>query len=329
MAKQRATIYSVARELGIHASTVSRAFTRPDQVRAELLQRILAKAAELDYEPNLVARGLITGQMGTIGLLIPDIEDPYFVPVVRSIQRAAASMDLRILLMDSQLDLATERALMAQVRGQVDAFILVSPRSDTDRLLDESRGRPLVLVNRVMDAVSSAYVDNTRALAEAGDHLLSLGHRRIALLRGPSTSWAATERRESVMAWGRDRTVEVVEIGPIEALFEGGVVAADAIVASKATAVIAFDDLMACGAIAGLAQLGVAVPRDVSLVGIDDVLLARMVTPALTTIRAPYEELGGWVMESIRRQVGGQQPEPLGVFQGELVVRASTAPPRA
>ncbi len=339
MAKH-ATIYSIAKDLGIHASTVSRAFTRPEVVRPELVERILARAQEVSYEPNPVARGLITGRTGALGLLIPDIANPFFPPVVRSVQKAAHGIDHTLLLMDSQLDPELELAMVAQVRGRVDGFVFVSPRSDVEVLVEHAKGRPVVLVNRSMDAVTSVLIDNARALRQAGEHLRDLGHHRIVLLTGPSASWAAKQRADAVRSWAAESDVELLEIGPTEALFDGGVAAAQGVVDSGASAVLAFDDLMACGVVAGLAQLGVEVPRDISVIGGDDVLLARVTTPSLTTIRAPFEELGPVVIDAmagllartrLEAAAAASQDRPATqvVLGGELVLRGSTGPVRA
>lgn len=325
MAK-KPTIYSIARDLGLHASTVSRAFTRPEMVRPEVREQILTRAREVDYRPNTVARGLITGETRMIGLLIPDIENPFFAPLVRSIQTAAADEGLSLQLLDSARVAEVEPDLVAQVRTQVDGFILASPRRTPGDLVAATGGVPHVFVNRTRSGSPSVDVSNDAALRKAGQQLVQLGHRRFALLRGPRGSWAAKRRRSAVRTWGRDAGVEVVELGPFEAQFEGGTGAAAAIRSSGATAVFAFDDLMACGVVAGLAQLGVGVPDTVSVIGCDDVLLARVTTPALTTIAAPYAEVGRAAVAALARVRA--DPASIGrtTLEGRLVVRASTGP---
>lgn len=324
MAKQP-TIYSLAADLGLHASTVSRAFSRPEMVRDEVRRRVLTRAAEVGYVPNAMARSLITGQKGLIGLLIPDIENPFFAPLVRAIQRAVAQEGVQILLMDTGLDPQAEADLVTKVRGQVDALIMASPRRPVKDLVAAAGGLPHVLVNRRNPGSASVVIDNSSALREVGDYLIGLGHKRIALLRGPQRSWAAKQRARAAREWASGAPVELVELGPYEALFEGGEAAAAVVKDAGVTAVIAFDDVMACGVVAGLTALGVKVPDEVSVVGCDDVLLARTLTPALTTISAPLEQVGEAVLDALRDGLS-QAPRRQHVnCDGVLVLRESTA----
>lgn len=329
--ERKATIYSIAQALGISASTVSRVFSRPDLVRREVRDLVKAKAEELNYQPNPVARGLITGRTGMVGLLIPDIENPFFAPVVRAVQRAASRHGWKLLLMDSERNPGTETDLVTQVRLQVDAFVLVSPRQKSATLVQAADGTPVVFVNRPVkpaDRTGSVVVDNTAALHDAAEHLWALGHRRIALLRGPQRSWAAQERRKAVVAWAKQRGTELVELGPYEALFDGGVEAAAALAEHEVTGVLAFDDVMALGVINGLARRDVGVPDALSIVGCDDVLLARTASPMLSTIRAPNEAVGDAVAHVLTGLLEGQTPTKAVVLHGEFVARDSTGPAR-
>lgn len=327
MSTKRATIYSLAKELGIHPSTVSRAFSRPDLVNETVRQRILTKASEVDYQPNKAARGLITGRLGMIGLVIPDIENPFFPPLVRVIQSAAAEHDLNVMLLDSGLQPKAELDLVRRLRGQVDGLILVSPRSPMSKIKETAGELPMVAVNRSSSDVSTTAIDNSPALRAAGDHLHELGHRSVALLRGPSGSWAAQRRAGAVREWARKARTELIELGPFPASHDGGRKAADVLAAGSATAAFAFDDLMACGVVAGLAEQGLRVPDDLSLVGCDDVLLARTLTPALTTVTAPVGDLGRAALAQLQHHLTDRTATPeAATFTGVLSLRASTGP---
>lgn len=326
MAGRSPTIYSIAKALGVHASTVSRALSRPEMVRPELVERVRAKATEVGYVSNPVARGLITGRTGMVGLLIPDIENPFFAPLVRAIQDAASGSGLRVLLVDSRRDPDAEAGLVAQVRVQVDGVICAAPRSVPSDLVDAAAGAPLVFINRTHPGTPSVTIDNGPALERACSRLVDQGHRRFAVLKGPSKSWAAKQRRKAVRRWADASGVDLVELGPIEALFEGGVAAAGTLAGTGATAVIAFDDVMACGVIAGLAAAGRRVPEDVSVVGCDDVLLARTMTPALTTISAPFADAGAAAMRLLQDAMAGRDDAGPVALPGVLVPRASTGP---
>ena len=318
------TIYSIARELGIHPSTVSRAFSRPDLVRPEMRERVLQKAEDLGYTPNAVARGLITGKTGMVGLLIPDIENPFFPPAIHAIQSALAAHDLAVMLINSDLAHNAEGALIQRVRSQLDGLVLMSSRADPAALVQAARGLPLVLVNVVADGSFSVTIDSDTALLEAVAYLRRLGHTEFVLLRGPAASWLAQQRRQRISEWATSVDVRLLELGPYEAGFEDGLTAARDLATLSATAVLAFDDVMAAGVLAGLTKLGVRVPTDVSIVGCDDVLLAKMTAPALTTVAAPFEDVGKTVAQGLWEQISGGPPPESVRLRGHLVIRDST-----
>lgn len=325
----KATIYSIATELGVSASTVSRAFSRPDLVKESVRERILATAAKQGFALNRAARGLATGRTGLIGLVVLDITNPFFPPLVRAIELAAAEADTQVLLADAGTGGAADSELLNRLGNQVDGLIVASPRMPSAALKAAVGSTPTVLVNRAMTGLSSVVCENSVALRQGADHLVELGHSRLALLRGPSASWAAQRRTAAIRAWARSAPagVELIELGPFEAAFDSGRDAAADIVASEATGIIAFDDFMACGVIAGLAELGLSVPGDRSLIGCDDVLLARTLTPSLTTVSAPFEELGRKAVEMLTDVMAGGSPAS-GEVVGALTLRGTTAPVR-
>lgn len=318
----KVTIYSIAEELGVHASTVSRAFSRPELVKADVRQRILETAERLGFQPSRTARRLATGSTGALGLLVPDITNPFFPPLVREIQTAAG--DDTVILVDAEGDAANEPALIARLRAQVDGIVLVSPRSADDVLTEAIASTPAVVINRVIDPLPSVVCDMDDALHTAGEHLLALGHRRVALLTGTVGSWAATQRRDAVRSWAQSAGVSLAELGPFEASYEGGREGALALRGTDATAVFAFDDLTACGVIAGLTDDGTRVPEDVSVVGCDDVLLARVVTPTLSTVTTPNQQLAQDAISVLHAVASGEQLETPRL-SGAFVARGSTA----
>lgn len=321
----KVTIYSIAEELNVSASTVSRAFSRPELVKSDVRDQILALAERLGYQPNKTARRLVTGVTGAIGLFVPDITNPFMPPLVRAIQQAAVERDASVLLVDAEEDSRAELGLITRIAGQVDGMIIVSPRSASSVIKQAVGRKPAVLINRVMDGVPSVVCDNTSALREAGGHLVELGHRSIALLRGPSASWAAQRRAEAVRTWARKADVTLIELGPFEASFDGGRAGAEAFAESGATGAFAFDDLAACGVVAGLADRGLRVPEHRSVIGCDDVLLARVLTPSLTTITAPVDDLGTTAVRMLEDALAGNEPDPVRL-PGAFVPRDSTGP---
>ena len=319
------TIYSIAQAVGVSPSTVSRALSRPELVKNSVREAVLAAAHDLGYSPNRAARGLATGRTGVIGMLVPDVQNPFFPPLIRAVQVAARAHDAELLLIDSELSASAEQELVSRIRPQVDGVIVASPRLPTAKLREALAGVPAVLVNRSTRAASSIVVDNTAALQEIGDGLVELGHQRVALLRGPQATWAATHRARAVRAWAERTGVEVVEIGPLEAQFEDGRAAAAQIIDADAGAVFAFDDLMAAGVIAGLSDRGEQVPRDRSVIGCDDVLLAQTMTPALTTVSAPFGELGRTAVELLGEAIAGQSSRAVSV-PGTVALRGTIGP---
>lgn len=326
---KRATIYQIAQACGVSAATVSRAFSRPELVNAVARQRITAVAQQLQYRPNRAAKGLANGRVSTLGLLVPDITNPFIPLLVRAVQQAADRLGCSMLLTDAESNSALEPSLIGSLIGQIDGLILASPRAPS-RVLREAAGNvPCVVINRVIRDLPSVVCDNSSALEEVGNLLTKLGHRRIALLRGPTASWAARRRAQAVEAWADRTGVDLRTLGPFDASFEGGRAAAASLLRSRATAAYAFDDVMAAGVLAELAERGVRVPDDRSIVGCDDVLLASMITPGLTTITAPVTEIGQAAVTLMDDLVHGVELSSQSVrMNGSLIVRASTGPAR-
>lgn len=317
----KVTIYSIAEELGVSASTVSRALSRPELVKDDVRSRILEAADRLGFQPNRAARRLATGSTGAIGLLVPDITNPYFPPLIRSIQSAA--VDRTVILIDADGDATAEAGLIRRLKTQVDGILLASPLASDAELKDAVGSTPTVVLNREVAELSAVIGDVTSALQTAGDHLLDLGHRHIALLSGTVGSWAAQQRREAIQAWAAGTDATLTELGPFDASYEGGRSAATALLATTATAAFAFDDLTACGVIAGLADSGCRVPEDRSVVGCDDVLLASVLTPTLSTVSTPDDEIGRLALDVLVQMMNHDEPRTTRL-NGAFVPRQST-----
>lgn len=321
------TIYSIAADLGVNASTVSRAFSRPELITPQIRDRVLARAAEVGYQPNPAARSLVTGRSATIGLVVPDIENPFFPPLVRATQAAVAGDRRRVILLDTELLADQELELLAGMARHVEGLLIASPLNPPSRLRAVIGRTPVVLINRRSTGFSSVIIDNTNALRQAADLLADRGHRRFAFLGGPDSAWTAEQRRKAIRGWDRSGC-EVICMGGFDASYEGGLRATESLAGSGVTAAIAFDDLMACGVIAGLAERGVAVPGDFSVIGCDDVLISRVLTPPLSTIAAPIRDLGTLAVDVLGELITDpQRPPRLRKLHGELVDRGTTAAP--
>jgi len=318
------TINEVAKAVGVSTSTVSRAFTTPDQVRAETRERILEVSAELGYVPNPSARSLRAGATATLGMIVPDIVNPFYPPIFKALQRRAGRLGYTTLVADCDDRESAELDVIAATANRVDGLLLWATYLPDERLRAIAEQTPLVLVNRQVPGISNLRIDLTTGVRQAGELLYALGHRRCALI---DASRPGFERDKLFAEIFRGLGLTVVELGPYEARFESGVHAATLVATGGATAVLAHNDLVALGALQQFTALRVRVPADVSLVGIDDTLLASVCTPALTSVRIDPEELAAGASELLLEAIAGRGASSRELVVGtHLVSRASTGP---
>nr|WP_116176910.1 LacI family DNA-binding transcriptional regulator [Kutzneria buriramensis] len=322
------TIRDVARQAQVSVATVSRALTSPDLVRATTRERVLAVAADLGYQPNLAARGLITGKTGNIGIVVPDLNNPFFTGVLKGVQNQARLASHAVFVADSDEDPAAEEQLVRAMAKQVDGVILCSPGIDEQQVRELAESTTLVLLNRRMRGVPAALMNSGSGLRQVIDHLVALGHHRIAYLNGPRTSWSNKERRRGLRIAVQRHDVDLVDMGPFPPRYEGGLQAADLAMAENVTAIVAYNDIMALGVLARLRDRGVRVPDDVSLTGFDDLMFGALCQPPLTTVAMPVVPAGRLAVDLLLDRLANRDAE---VRQDELdtqlIVRATTAPP--
>jgi DNA-binding LacI/PurR family transcriptional regulator len=325
-----ASIRDVALSANVSAATVSRAFAAPDLVRQETLVRVLAVAEELHYRPSRAARSLTTGKTGNIGVIVPDLGNPFFPAILKGSQARAREADYAVFLADSDESPRLEIELVRAMARQVDGVVLCSSRLSEAQLQQLRRDTTLVLLNRRVRGASSVLLDSAGGMRQAVEHLVALGHKKISFISGPAGSWSNRERRRGLRAGSRGRTLEVVDFGPFAPSFEAGQHAADLVVAADVTAVIAYNDLMALGVLSRLADRGIPVPEHISVVGFDNISMAGMSTPALTTVALPLEQAGRVAIELLLEQLAhpgsGTHEQSL---PAQLIVRPSTGPPRS
>jgi LacI family transcriptional regulator len=316
----------IAKELGISRSTVSRAFTRPQLLRAETVERVLNKAESLGYAPNQAARALSTGHSGIIALIVPDIANPFFPPLIRAAQAAADHQDFCVLLGDSAENPAQETRLISRFTPQVDGVVLASSRLTNAALATHAQRKPLVLINRDIPNVPRVLVDSRTGVMQAVAHLAELGHERIAYVGGPVSSWSDHQRRRAVAAARTEHGMRLTMLHAKPATYAGGAATADALLGSGCTAALAFDDVVAHGILAGLAERGVRVPDDVSVIGCDDVFAATTYPP-LTTISLRCADAGEIAVSVLLDLVGGRKLGDVRYsLDSQLIVRATTGP---
>jgi len=287
-----ATIRDVARASGVHISTVSRTFSAPHLVNPETRNRVLACAERLGYRPNRAARALITGRTHNIGLIVADIANPFFPPLIKAAESQARQRDYHIFVADTNEDPAVEEDLVHALAKQVDGVLLCSPRMSNSLIEQLSREVPLVVINRQVAGLPAVVMDVGQGARLAIEHLTGLGHRDLALLAGPRGSWTSREIRRSATAAARAAEARLTVLGPNAPTEDGGFAMAEQVRRTGATAVLTYNDLMAIGLLEGLDALGLRVPQDISVVGIDDIALSRLTRPKLTTVATPTAAAG-------------------------------------
>ncbi|WP_432889725.1 LacI family DNA-binding transcriptional regulator [Kribbella sp. CA-245084] len=315
------TIGDIAAAAQVSRSTVSRAFTRPQLLSPETVDHVREVAVRLGYVGNQAARALSTGRFGNIAVVVPDIANPFFPPLVRSLQSAAETADLAVFLGDSDESAEREAKLIARLAPQVEGFVLASPRLSEELIRELAATRPVVLVNRDLEGIPRVLIDSSGGMTEAVMLLKKLGHERIAYLAGPRDSWSDQQRREVLTSAASGLTVEVIEVG--RPTYAAGRDSVSAIVRSGATAAIAFDDVVSQGVLAGLELRGISVPSDFSLVGCDDTL-AALTTPALTSVSAGAATAGTAAAKLLIQLLEDPTAECITIAT-HLVIRATTA----
>ncbi|GAB2924269.1 LacI family DNA-binding transcriptional regulator [Streptomyces mayteni] len=325
------TIREVAQAAGVHVSTVSRTFSAPNLVNAETRERVIAAAEELGYRPNQAARALTTGRTNNLGLIVADIANPFFPPLIKAAQSYARVRGYQVFVADTDEDPRVEEELIATLARQVDGVLLVSPRLSNTAIARLGADLPFAVVNRRVKGLPAVLMDVGSGAGAAVDHLASLGHRRLVVLGGPRGSWTSGQIRRAAGAAAERHGVDLTYHGPNAPTEHGGFRAAAAVLAVGATGVIAYNDLVAIGAIEGLAEEGAEVPRDVSVVGVDDTVAGRLNRPKLTTIAMPTQTAGRSAVDLLLQAIdeaGAGAGEVRGVAQmileTGLVVRDST-----
>ncbi|MGZ4493234.1 MAG: LacI family DNA-binding transcriptional regulator [Nocardioides sp.] len=327
--RRRPTITDVAREAGVAASTVSRAFTRPGRINERTREHVLEVAARLGYAPNPAAQALESGRSNTVALVVPDITNPYFAGVIKGAERAAAQASLTLVIGDTQENPTQEEQLVRRLGPAVDGFVLTASRMTDDALRATAELNRVVLVNRACTGLASVVADYDAGTRQIVAHLASHGHRSFVFLGGPPESWSGARRWAGLRAAAREHDIEATRFGPYSPTIAAGPAAADAVLAHRATAVVAHNDMLAIGVLNRLSARGVAVPEQVSVVGFDNVFGSDFCHPPLTTLAERTEEAGARAITSLAQQASsGTRDTPARVLPTHLVVRESsgTAP---
>jgi DNA-binding LacI/PurR family transcriptional regulator len=325
---RRPTIYDVAEEAGVAASTVSRAYSRPGRVNAETAQKIFRAAARLGYRS-----GRLDGQQPgdravqeAIGLVIADVTNPFYGEIIKGAYEAAREAGYQLVLLHTKESSEVERQTIERELERVDGIVIASSRMTDSALRMMVKQKPVVLLNRIIPEANCVVNDSERGIRRAAEHLGALGHERIYYVAGPENSWSDGVRWRALREAAAELELDVRRIGPNEPTVLAGLSAARRVVQVDATAVLAYNDSLAIGVMKGLRKLGIAVPDEVSVVGFDNIVFDEMVEPALTTIAAPLYRMGFTGVRNCIAVGHGARPSgtPL-VLPVRLVVRQSTA----
>ncbi len=326
------TVIDVARKALVTPGTVSNVITGKRPVSVGTRARVLAAMEELDYRPNLLARGLVQQRTQTIALLIPNITNPFYPEVAEEVERMVKAQGYHLFLVCHTLDAAVERDHLDALIGRMVDGLLIVP--GTANLADVKDRLPVVLLlseeSQSAESLPTVAIDFRHAGELAARHLLDLGHRRVAAV--PELPFHASRLegfRTTLAAAGVTLADECVRVGA--STVESGYRAAADLLAlpQRPTAVFATNDLMALGVMEAAADVGLRVPRDLSIVGLDDIMLGAHVRPSLTTIAVPKRQLAAEATDLLLRHIeeGLRSPPPV-VVRPHLVVRRSTAPVR-
>ncbi len=321
------TIRDVAAKAGVSVATVSRVFNQKGPIREDTIRRVMDVASAMQYVPHAGARSLSTRSTRTIGVLLPDLHGEFFSEVIRGVDVAARQRGYHILVSGSHSDAEEMSAMLRALRGRVDGLIVMSPDlglGSISRAL--APDTPVALLNCAASGRRTIRIDNYNGAHAMTDHLLALGHRRIAFITGPERNADAAERRR-----GYREAVESSNAGAIEIagdfIEDSGHRAVPLILAMspQPTAIFAANDAMAIGALRALREARVRVPEDLALAGFDDVPIARYLTPPLTTVRVEIAEMGRRAVDYLVNtlETGSDGSRKHDLIAATLVVRES------
>ncbi|MBT1180639.1 LacI family DNA-binding transcriptional regulator [Bifidobacterium sp. CP2] len=312
-----ATITDVAKAAGVAASTVSRALNGGN-VKAETRERIIQFARQMGYRNGTVAAAPVPSgdgnSRGNIAVLVTDIGNYYFTDIFKGLFSVAQNAKYRLFVTD--IDVSTDRGETIQsVIGASEGQLLVSPRLSDAELRRYCDPATTVFTNRQVEGYSCVGIDDASGILQAVRHLASLGHRTIAYVSGAGNSYANRVRCSTCVDAAKSFGMDCIVIGPFEPSYAGGVNAGDALLLEQGiTGVVAFNDLVASGVMGRLQERGVDIPGEMSVIGVDDSVLSRVVRPQLTTIDVRQERMGALAMQMLINKIeslalGDDDPE--------------------
>ena len=330
------TIKDVAKRAGVSVATVSRVLNASGPASPEAARRIREAAAELRYVPHGGARSLITARSQTLGVLLPDLYGEFFSEVIRGVDQTAQQHGYHLLLSGSHNGKTEIEAAMRAMRGRTDGLIAMSPHLDAQALFENLPASVAVVLLSCEEREGEHHVisiDNARGAADMVRHLVDLGHRRIAIIRGAAGNYDAAERLSGYRQALEDAGCMADPSLQVQGDFTeaSGHRAARTLLAlpDPPTAIFCANDSMAIGALSALHELGIRVPGDVTVVGFDDIPLARYMNPPLSSVHVPIFEMGERAARRLIAALAGEKslPPRHERLPTRLVIRASCGHP--
>ena len=328
------TIKDVARRAGVSISTVSHVINNSRAVGDESRRRVEEAMAELGYQPNTLARNLRRRQTQSIGMIVPDNANPFFAEIARAIEDSSFDQNHSVILCNTEGDLAKQTAYTdLLIQNQVAGIVFVAAGVSTELVEDLRRRRvPLVVVDRAVPGVevNAVLTNHCQGGRLATQHLIDLGHRRIACISAGSELSPSADRVTGYLETLRENDVPVTKelVVPGDFQYESGYHAANVLLdlPQPPTAVFACNDLMAVGCISAAAERSLRVPEDLSVVGFDDVRLASFTNPPLTTVAQPIWQIGNLAVEMLMERIENIDAQMrVEQLDTQLVERRSTA----
>ena len=326
------TIKDVAREAKVSVATVSRVINGSGPVKEETMRLIREVAGRMRYVPHSGARSLITSKTETLGVLLPDLYGEFFSEVIRGMDDTAQKNGFHLLISRAYADRHGIETAIKAMRGRVDGVVVMSPDLDSDSLLNLPSTIPVVLLCSVSrgNEIDSLTIQNCRGAREMVTHLVSLGHKRIAIIKGSARNYDAAERLRGYRMALREAGISPESIleRPGDFTEAGGYNATMALLAMRPrpTAIFATNDSMAIGALSALRESGVQVPDEMAVAGFDDIPLARYMDPPLSSVHVPICELGARAVELLLHGITHKNDHPRRRerVSTRLVIRRST-----
>ncbi len=327
------TMRDVAERAGVSPATVSRVLNKTQYISPDTEQRVLEVVRELNYYKNVHARRLSTGQSNLFGLVISEIANPYFPEIIRGFQAAAWDRGFDVLLFNTEYSPArTASVIRKLIESDVRGVAIMTSSVDQNMTSDlTAAGVGVVFCNLGPPGrlISNISIDYQRGISQAIEHVVALGHRRAAVIAGPSDNRTAITIRHALIAGLKRHKLNPLPVIDCNYRIDSGASAVRAILSrsERPTAIFCGSDLIAMGAMNALEEEGVQVPDDISVIGIDDISFAFLARPPLTTISVPRERLGVIAFEALQKVLKLKRQKGADYYLGtELVVRKSTAP---